>query len=160
MGVQHLSFNSAILVFPVAVVVHVLEEWPRFPRWARRFASPRYSDREYALTHALAVLGAVIAVAILRAFPAHCLLSAAFFAIVFGPGVFWNAWFHAGATVLTRTYCPGVVTGLAVYLPLSILLIVLAVRDGLVTPRFLFIAFGIGALVHIVEVGHTVFKRW
>ena len=58
MDVQHISFNSAILLFPVAVILHILEEWPGFPRWVRRFASPEYSNREYVFTHVLAVAGA------------------------------------------------------------------------------------------------------
>jgi hypothetical protein len=52
------------------------------------------------------------------------------FALVFGPGRLFNALFHAGPGLRTRTYCPGVVTGLVVCIPLSILLAGLAVRDG------------------------------
>lgn len=61
---------------------------------------------------------------------------------------------------MTRTYCPGVVTSIAVYLPLSMLIVALAVRDRLYTPGFLLAAFSVAAIVHLVEVGHTVFKRW
>ena len=53
------SFRQAIVLYPIATAVHVLEEWPGFPRWARRFASSRYSDREYVITHALTMAGAV-----------------------------------------------------------------------------------------------------
>ena len=148
------------LLFPVAVAVHIAEEWPAFPRWARRHASATYSDREYVVTHVLAVVSAALAVALVRAFPAQPVVSFAFFAVVFGPGMFWNAWFHVGATILTRTYCPGLATGVTIYLPLSVLVVALAVRDGLYTPRFVFITFGIGAVVHTFEVGHNVFKRW
>ena len=155
-----MSFADAILLFPVAVALHVAEEWPGFPRWARRHASARYSDREYVVTHALALSGAALAVVLVRAFPTQPIVSFAFFAIVFGPGIFWNAWFHISATVLTRTYCTGFVTGVIVYLPLWAVVVVLAVRDGLSAPRVLFIAFGIGAIVHALEVGHNVFKRW
>ena len=34
-----------------------------------------------------------------------------------GPGVLCNAVFHLGASGVTRSYCPGAVTGLLVYLP-------------------------------------------
>jgi hypothetical protein len=154
------SFTDAILLCPVAVALHVAEEWGAFPRWARRHVSAGYSDREYVVTHVLALVSAPLAVGLARAFPTQPIVSFVFFALVVGPGIFWNAWFHAGATILTRTYCPGLVTGVTVYLPLSVLVVVLAVRDGLSTPRFLFIMFGIGAVVHALEVGHNVFKRW
>jgi Protein of unknown function with HXXEE motif len=80
--------------------------------------------------------------------------------MVLGPGVFCNAWFHAGATVVTRTYCPGVVTGVLVYLPLSVILGALAVRDGLFTLRFLIAALIVAVVFHTLEVSHNVFKRW
>ena len=83
-----------------------------------------------------------------------------FLAIVFGPGVFCNAWFHIGGTVLSRAYCPGVITGVLVYLPLSVLVVVSGIRDGLFTPRFLLAALAVAAIVHTLEVGHNVFKRW
>jgi hypothetical protein len=50
-----LTFRTAVLLYPVATVLHVADEWPGFPRWARRFACARYSDREYTITHVLAV---------------------------------------------------------------------------------------------------------
>jgi uncharacterized protein with HXXEE motif len=159
-AVRHLSFVQVIALFPIAVTLHILEEWPRFPRWARRFGSARYSDREYLVTHAFAVIIAAIAVILVPAFPRQPLISFAFFALVFGPGVFWNAWFHTGAALLTRQYCPGVVTSITVYLPLSVLIVTLAVREGLYAPGFLFVTIAVAAIVHVVEVGHTVFKRW
>jgi hypothetical protein len=82
---RRISFVQVIVVFPIAVALHVLEEWRRFPRWARRFASARYSDRECVITHALAVGFAAIAVALLRTFPTQPIVSFVFFAIVLDP---------------------------------------------------------------------------
>lgn len=158
--ISHLSFVQVLVLFPIGVVLHVSEEWPGFPRWARRFASAKYSDREYLVTHTLAVIFAIGTVAIVRAFSTQPVVLFAFFAFVLGPGVFCNAWFHAGATVVTRTYCPGVVTGVLVYLPLSVILGVLALRDGLFTLRFLIAALIVAVVFHTLEVGHNVFKRW
>jgi hypothetical protein len=76
------------VLFPFAVVLHVFEEWHRFPKWARRFASAAYSDREYIVTHTLAVVFAIGAVGIVRAFPRHPIVLFGFLAIVFGPGAF------------------------------------------------------------------------
>ena len=154
-----LLFRHTVLLLPMATVLHVLEEWPRFPRWARLFASPRYSDREYVITHVFAVAFAFGSAVLLWALPAGWLVFL-FFAFVFGPGVFCNALFHAAAAAWTRTYCPGVVTGLLVYLPLSILLAVLVVREALITPSTLLLALLVAVAFHTLEVGHNVFKRW
>ena len=155
---SHLSFVQVLVLFPPSVALHVAEEWPRFPRWARRFASAQYSDREYITTHVVALVLAIGAVEVVRWFPATTVLFG-FLAIVFGPGVFCNAWFHIGGTVLSRTYCPGVITGVLVYLPLSLIVAVSGMREGLFTPRLMVAAFAVAAIFHTLEVGHNVFKR-
>ncbi len=153
------GFRDAVLLFPLAVVLHVYEEWPGFPRWARRFASPGYSDRAYSLTHAFAVASAVGVALLLRAWPAPWLLFG-FFALLFGPGVFCNALFHAGASVWSRTYCPGAVTGLLVYLPFSLWLAALALHDGLIGASALALTLPVAVAFHTLEVGRNVFARW
>jgi threonine/homoserine efflux transporter RhtA len=154
-----LSFRDAVLLFPLPVVLHVCEEWPGFPVWARRFASPRYSGRAYAITHALALVLALGSALLLRAFSAPWLVFA-FFAFAFGPGVFCNAFFHAGTGLASRSDCPGVVTGLAVCLLFSAPFATLAVREELISVPSLGLALGIAAAFHTLEVGHNVFERW
>jgi Protein of unknown function with HXXEE motif len=156
---RELTFSTAVLLFPVATTLHVLEEWPRFPHWARRFASARYSNREYVITHVLAVTTALSTAVLLWIYPLPWLVLA-FFAFVFGPGVFCNALFHSAATVVSRSYCAGVLTGLFVYLPFSLLLAVLALREGLVSGLSLGAALCVALVFHTLEVGHNVFKRW
>lgn len=154
-----LAFRDVVLLFPAAAALHVFEEWPGFPRWARRFASTGYSDRAYLVTHAFAVGGALALAFLLRFFSPPWLLFL-FFALWFLPGVFCNAFFHAGASLLSRTYCPGVVTGLLVYLPFSLWLAALAHTEGLIGGPALALAFVVAAVFHTLEVGHNVFERW
>src|SRR5262245_32607560 len=154
---SHLSLVQVLVLFPLGVALHVAEEWPGFPRWARRFASAQYSDREYITTHVVAVVMAIGAVGVVWWFPTAPVLFG-FLAIVFGPGVFCNAWFHIGATLLSRTYCPGVITGVLVYLPLSLMVVVSGMRSGLFAPRSLLAALAAAAILHTLEVGRNVFK--
>ena len=153
------GFREVVLLFPLAVIAHVVEEWPQFPRWARRWASPLYSDREYLLTHAIAVSAASASALVTHWYPARWIVYT-FFAVIFGPGVLWNAVFHLWASRRTRTYCPGVVTGLFVYVPLSATLVWRAIAEGFIDPWRLSIVLIVAAMLHTAEVGHTVFKRW
>ena len=153
------SFDLAVMLFPVAQALHIWEEWPGFPRWARRFASSEYTDREYVITHIAAVCVAILAVLLIRTEPKPAVIFG-FFAVIFGPGVSWNAMFHTAAALGSRTYCPGVVTGLLVYVPLSVVLAALAVRDGLIGVPTLGAAYALALVFHTLEVGHNVFKRW
>ncbi len=154
-----MTFSDAIVLFPVVQAAHVWEEWPGFPQWARRFASSRYTDREYLVTHALAIASAIAVVLLVRAFPNRFVVFAAC-ALAWGPGIACNAVFHLGATAISRRYCPGALTSLGLYIPLAGWLIALAVRDGLLTSATVAIALTIAAVIHSLEVSHTVFKRW
>ena len=74
-----------------------------------------------------------------------------FLAIVFGPEVFCDAWFHIGGTVLSRTYCPVGDHQRMVSLPLSLMVVVSGMRDGLCTPRFLLAALAVAAIFRTLE---------
>jgi hypothetical protein len=153
------AFREAVLLLPAASLLHVLEEWPRFPRWVRRFSSDRYTDREYGIVHALSLATAFGSALLLSQLPATWLLFA-LTALVIGPGMFWNGFFHLGASLISRSYCAGVFTGLILYLPLCALLARQAVREELLSPALLAAAVVVALVVHVVEVGHNVFKRW
>jgi hypothetical protein len=47
-----------------------------------------------------------------------------------------------------------------VYLPLSSMIVVSGIRDGLFTPRLLLATLAVAAIFHTLEVGHNLFKRW
>ena len=73
------------------------------------------------------------------------------------PGLFWNIFFHAGATAYFGVYCPGLLTALTLYPPVVFLLFRAAVREGLVTRRAGWIALLLGGLFHFGEVAYDVF---
>jgi hypothetical protein len=79
---------------------------------------------------------------------------------VLGAAGFWNGLFHAGASIATGRFCPGAITGLVLYVPLVVLLAVLAARDGLLSSGWLIASFLVALAFHVLEVGHSVFKRW
>ena len=153
------TLPDAATLFPLAVLLHVLDEWPAFPRWARRFGSPQYSDREYIVTHGAAVAFAAVSVVLVRVFPSAW-AAFGFLSLVFFPSVLCNAIFHIGATALTRSYCPGVLSSALFYVPLSAVVVADTLTQGTLTLSLLVTALVVATIVHALEVGHTVFKRW
>jgi hypothetical protein len=153
------TFRQAVWLFPPAFILHVVEEWPRFTRWAQTHASEQFTRRDYTAIHIAgifaSVLGATHRVAIPN--PAVVLL---FFTFLLAPSACFNTLFHAGASVLTRTYCPGVVTAVLIYLPLFILLIEHVYAERLLTTFALAASLSVAGLFHTWEVGHNVFKAW
>lgn len=157
--VSTLDFRPAVLLYPVATVLHVLEEWPGFPRWVRKFAAQRYSDREYIRTHVLTIFVASGSALVASTTPRPWLLFV-LFAFALGPALLWNACFHTAASLRWRTYCPGVGTSVLLYLPLSVLLCARVLAEDLLSLPALGAALAVGLAFHMLEVGHNVFKRW
>jgi Protein of unknown function with HXXEE motif len=116
------TFEQTVLLYPLVTLAHVCEEWRRFTRWAQRHGSPRYSRRQYVVTHLAAIALATSGALLVRAFPSG-LATLAFIGLLFGPSIACSALFHIGASLLTRRYCPGVVTSVVLYLPVALLIL-------------------------------------
>jgi len=114
---DRLTFRRAVWLFCPAFVLHAREERPRFTGWARRHASVRFTQRDYSVIHATEFAASLLAALIVSRFPNRPVVFI-FFAFVFTPAVLFNTLFHASASVLTRSYCPGAIAAVAIYLPL------------------------------------------
>jgi uncharacterized protein with HXXEE motif len=157
--IETLTFAQAVWLFCPAFVLHVLEEWPRFTGWARLHASARFTQRDYNVIHAAGVAMSLLAALIVSRFPNRPVVFI-FFAFVFTPAALFNTLFHLGASVLTRSYCPGAITAVAIYLPLFAVITTLAYREGLLGMGALIATLVLAGGFHAWEVGHNVFKAW
>src|SRR5437667_3240508 len=158
-GLGSLTFRQAVWVFPVAYVLHVLEELPRFTNWARHYAAASFTLRDYLVVHVSGIVAAVLAPAVIRFFPNRVVIFM-FFTFVFTPSVCFNIIFHAGATAVFGTYSPGLLTALTLYPPLFCIVVRLAFREGLLTNRVALFSFAFAGIIHAADVSHNVFKAW
>jgi hypothetical protein len=154
-----LPFAQALWLAPLACALHVGEEWPQFVPWAHRFASLRFTRREYLLIP-ISGFASFVGVALLFAFLSSPPLVFLFFAFLLLPAPLWNIGFHVGATVKYRAYCPGVITAALLYPPVIYLLTQSAWREGLLSASAWVAAVLIAGVFHFWEVGHDVFKAW
>jgi len=156
---SRVTFRDAIWLFPPAFTLHVLEEWPRFTGWAKRYASPLFTQRDYNTIHVAGIIASLLFTLIVWRFPNRAVVFV-FFAFVFAPSLFFNTLFHAGATVVTHEYCPGVITAVTLYLPIFFLVSSAAWRENLLDLRKLIVVLIVAGSFHLWEVGHNVFKAW
>lgn len=154
-----LSFRKAIWLFPVAFALHVAEEICCFTAWAQKYASPDFTFDSYLKIHAAGIISAFLAAFFLSKYPKRFLVFL-FFTFLFAPAVFWNVFFHAGATVYFGTYCPGVVTALVIYIPVFVVVTKTALKEGLLVRKSAGLVIAIAGVFHFFEVGHNVFKAW
>jgi hypothetical protein len=156
---NRLSFRHVVWLFPVAFSIHVLEEVCCFTQWAQTYASPAFTFSHYLTIHIAGIVLAFVAALILWLY-ANKILVFLFFAFMFAPAVFWNVFFHAGATAYFGVYCPGVITAVVIYLPLFALTSLKAVKERLLTNGAGLIALSVAGVFHTLEVGHNVFRAW
>ena len=154
---SNMSFREAVWLFPLAYTLHVAEEWPQFPNWAARYASPQFTRRDYLIVHLAGIVVAFLSPVLLR-LSSNRVIVFAFFAFVFTPAVFFNVFFHAGATAAYGAYSPGLLTALAVYPPLFLFISRRARREGLLSDRQGAAAFVIAGAFHAADVAHNVFR--
>ena len=154
-----LNFRQAVWLFPIAYTFHVLEELPLFTSWARRYASPAFTMRDYLVIHMTGIVVAFVAPLIINRFPNRAVIFG-FFTFVFTPAVCFNILFHAGSTAAFGVYSPGLLTALTLYPPLFYVVTRQAFRERLLTNRTAVISFALAGLVHAADVSHNVFKAW
>ena len=114
-----LTLRRFALLLPLVFVLHVVEEAPRFVAWFNSLVTPGITQRLFLSVNAFALtitLCVAVLVAITRE-PAAGLVGVAWVGFLMGA----NGLFHIVGTIALGRYCPGVVTGTLLYLPVSML---------------------------------------
>jgi hypothetical protein len=104
-----------LLLFPATYLVHILEECfagERFYRWIHRISGIRLTAAQFVAINALAWIA--MASAAFTVPPENWLWTA------IGCTVLVNGVLHLATTILTRTYSPGVVSGVVLWIPLGL----------------------------------------
>jgi hypothetical protein len=110
--------DAWVLLFPLSYAVHVLEEataGETFPRWFSRVAGADLRRSEFLAVNAVAMLVMIAAILVaVRAPRWRWLLASLGFVTAF------NGMLHAAASLATRSYSPGVLSGLVRWVPLGL----------------------------------------
>lgn len=157
--ISSMTFRQSVWLFPLAYVLHVSEELPQFTNWARRYAAPGFTMRDYLTIHLIGIIVALLAPLVMWFFPNRTVIFL-FFTIIFTPAVCFNILFHAGATAAFGVYCPGLITALMLYPPLFVLISRRAINERLLTSKAALISFVIAGLFHGADVSRNVFQLW
>ncbi|MBO8171555.1 MAG: HXXEE domain-containing protein [Bacillaceae bacterium] len=128
--------NDIILLFPLAITLHNLEEalWlPRWSRHAKRYHQP-VKPGEFHFAVIVVTLLAYLATALFMYFPEQFVARSVF--VGFLGAMIFNAIFpHLVATIFLRKYAPGLITGLFLNIPVNLMILAELKRSGLVEVR-------------------------
>ena len=113
------------LFFP-AYLIHVAEEWfAGFPRWVAIVAGRPVPDAAFLIINAIAIV--LLIVGIRSATQAE---ESGWIAVAIAAIALINTVFHAGGSVLTGTYSPGLISAVVLYVPLGSLAMVRALNQA------------------------------
>src|SRR5262249_10281772 len=107
-----------IWLLPLSYLIHMSEEFwggEGFYRWISRLTGAHLTAQDFLVLNAIAWCVMVLAMALVAAWPAF-----RFLLVVFGGVVLLNAFLHISFSILTRSYSPGVISGLLLWVPLGI----------------------------------------
>ena len=135
----------------------MLEEAPGFTAWARRYASERYTQRDFVRNNALGLGITGAATCVLARSSRRRGVFLVYYSTIFTQQALFNTIFHAGTTVAWRAYSPGLITSLTLFLPLWLRTTHLALDDGLITRRGAVLASALGGAIHAGAVAQQVF---
>ena len=123
----HYRDAALLWLFSAAYVAHVAEEFwagPGFPAWFAQIIGRPLPVAAFVSINAVAF--ALLIAAIIAAIRRE---DAGWMAVAIATVVTVNGLLHAAGTVVTRTYSPGLITGVVLYLPLGQLLLIRALHQ-------------------------------
>ena len=140
------------VAFLVASMLHMIEEYfypGGFMEVMKRF-NPRFAPF-VTVPMAVVVNGLQLLLCVIVVIVGRNVLT---FSLSVAALLFINAWAHILGSSRTRGYVPGVITGLTLYLPLSVYAYYLFVGSGQLAPNQIFVALVLGLLYQAAPLGY------
>jgi hypothetical protein len=109
--------SDGVWLFPITYLLHILEEalaGERFHFWVRQITGRTMSSRTFYWLNALFLALMVVAVALVRSRQAAWLIPAMGFCVSL------NGFGHLAGALVSRSYSPGLGTGVLLWIPLGI----------------------------------------
>ncbi len=125
-------FRSVIWLMPAAYVLHILEEYiGGFSSWVNNDVRGTFDNLAFALNN-IAFMAILITLVTLN-FRISARLPRIALVVFASANLFWDGLFHLLSTPVLNAYSPGTVTAMLLYYPLSILIGIVIIREGVLT---------------------------
>jgi hypothetical protein len=138
---------NILWLVPIAYLIHIFEETPRFVPWAKRYLLSTMTFPEFILGNCIFMAYVLISVFLATSYPGEWTLV---LGLSTAAWIFSNFLIHAYYTLSTGEYSPGVVTAGAVYVPVSLYIYTNFVGSGILTNLDILLSIIIGFAVMYV----------
>ena len=132
---------SILWLVPVAYLIHIFEETPRFVPWAKEYLGAPGTFGQFVIGNVIFMVYVIIATSLAIFYTNQWTLIIGLSAAAW---IFSNFLIHAYFTLRTGVYSPGVVTAGSIYVPVSIFIFYNFWISGVLSTLSIIIAFIIG----------------
>ncbi len=132
---------TILWVVPIAYLIHIIEETPRFVPWAKRYFSAPATFAQFVLGNVIFMGYVLIAVFLATFYPREWTLV---LGLSTAAWIFSNFLIHASLTLYTGEYSPGVVTASALYAPVSVYIYTTVLGSGILSTVDIIVSIIIG----------------
>ncbi len=132
-------FRKVIWLMPAAYALHIVEEYVgNFPGWVTHDVHRHFSYLLFDLNNLAFMIILLTLVTINYRNPTP--LKTTSLVVAASANLFWDALFHLFTTPLFNHYSPGLVTAMLLYYPITILVALVILREGRLSPRRFFLS--------------------
>lgn len=143
---KKISFKKAIWLAPLIYLFHFLEELVfGFYEFMNIHLGGDFNLIAFIIANMLIMSAYIFLIALFTFRPSR--LNAFFVLTLISAAQFFNAFYHLLWTIVFKEYCPGVVTGFALYIPFVSLLLWIAYREEFITKTSAILIIILGAIL-------------
>ncbi len=147
---------NILWLVPIAYLIHILEESPRFPAWAvKSRIITSMSFGEFALGNIIFMAFVLVSVSLAVFYTNQWTLV---LGLATAAWIFSNFLIHAYYTLRYGEYSPGVVTASALYAPVTVFIFYNFWVSGILSPAYMILAIIIGFAVMYVPTGIQMYR--
>ena len=142
---------NILWLVPIAYLIHILEESPRFPAWAVHVKMiTSMSFGEFALGNIIFMAYVLVAISLAVFYTSELTL---ILGLSTAAWIFSNFLIHAYYTLRSGEYSPGVVTASALYAPVTVFIFYNFLASGILSTADIILAIIIGFAIMYIPTG-------
>ncbi len=143
---RNLSFKKVIWLAPVLFLFHIIEESVfGFYIFMNKYRGWDSTLESFLITNMLIMIVYLFLISLFTIYPNRVTVFFALGGLL--AAQFFNAFFHLFLTIYYGEYCPGLITGLILYIPYALILVRMGYREEYITKTTGIIIFIIGAIL-------------
>lgn len=140
------AFRKVIWLMPAAYLLHIVEEYAgNFPAWVSEDVHGKFNYFGFDTNNIMFMF--VLLTLVTLNFRKTSPTTAIALTVFASANLFWDALFHLFMTLLLDRYSPGLATAMLLYIPISVLVGIVVIKNRILRPHTFALAMAGGAVL-------------